>query len=124
MSWPVPGVTGTTMVTVRPAGWAWPGDGQSVGPSAATSNSRKLTATRNGIEHLRTDAQVYTYRRRLWHARQRCPVSDARDAFQHPLTRASETKGHREYMVLVPLIDRKFLNAFAAGGAGTSNRRH
>src|SRR5215470_6694258 len=71
MSCPVPGVTGTTMVTVRPAGWAWPGDGQSVGPSAATSNSRKLTATRNGIEHLRTDAQVYTYRRRLWHARVR-----------------------------------------------------
>src|SRR5262249_36598046 len=27
-------------------------------------------------------------------------------------------------MILVPLIDWKFLNAFAAGGAGTSNRRH
>jgi len=27
-------------------------------------------------------------------------------------------------MVLVPLIDLTFLNEFAAGGAGTSNRRH
>jgi hypothetical protein len=27
-------------------------------------------------------------------------------------------------MTLVPLFDLKFLNAFAAIGAGTSNRRH
>jgi len=27
-------------------------------------------------------------------------------------------------MILVPLIDLKFLTEFAAGGAGTSNRRH
>jgi hypothetical protein len=27
-------------------------------------------------------------------------------------------------MILVPLFDLKFLDGFAAGGAGTSNRRH
>jgi len=27
-------------------------------------------------------------------------------------------------MILVPLFDLKFLNEFAAGGVGTSNRRH
>jgi len=27
-------------------------------------------------------------------------------------------------MILVPLFDLKFLTEFAAGGAGTSNRRH
>jgi hypothetical protein len=27
-------------------------------------------------------------------------------------------------MILVPLFDLKFMNEFAAGGAGTSNRRH
>jgi hypothetical protein len=27
-------------------------------------------------------------------------------------------------MILVPLFDLKFLIEFAAGGAGTSNRRH
>jgi len=27
-------------------------------------------------------------------------------------------------MVLVPLFDLKFLNELAAGGVGTSNRRH
>src|SRR5262245_16649537 len=33
-------------------------------------------------------------------------------------------RGTSKYMILVPLIDLKFLNEFAAGGAGTSNRRH
>src|SRR5215470_9615802 len=68
MSWPVPGVTGTTMVTVRPAGWAWPGDGQKNGPNAKASSRTRLAATRDGIETLRNDGQVYTYPRRLWHA--------------------------------------------------------
>jgi hypothetical protein len=29
-----------------------------------------------------------------------------------------------KYMISVPLIDLKFLKELAAGGAGTSNRRH
>jgi hypothetical protein len=32
--------------------------------------------------------------------------------------------GTSKYLILVPLIDLKFLNEFAAGDAGTSNRRH
>ena len=32
--------------------------------------------------------------------------------------------GTSKYMILVPLIDLTFLNEFAAGDAGTSNRRH
>src|SRR5215510_7971628 len=33
-------------------------------------------------------------------------------------------KGTSKYMILVPLIDLKFLNERAASDAGTSNRRH
>ena len=33
-------------------------------------------------------------------------------------------RGTSNSMILVPLFDLKFLNEFAAGGAGTSNRRH
>src|SRR5262249_5813135 len=32
--------------------------------------------------------------------------------------------GTSKFMILVPLSDLKFLNEFAAGGVGTSNRRH
>src|SRR5258708_12696457 len=33
-------------------------------------------------------------------------------------------RGTSKFMILVPLFDLKFLNELAAGGAGTSNRRH
>src|SRR5262249_36493127 len=33
-------------------------------------------------------------------------------------------RGTSKFMILVPLFDLKFLDEFAAGGAGTSNRRH
>jgi len=35
-----------------------------------------------------------------------------------------KAKGTRNYKVLVPLVDLKFLNARAAADAGSSNRRH
>ena len=35
-----------------------------------------------------------------------------------------KAKGTSKSMILVPLFDLKFLIEFAAGGAGTSNRRH
>jgi hypothetical protein len=35
-----------------------------------------------------------------------------------------KAKGTSKHMILVPLFDLKFLIEFAAGGAGTSNRRH
>jgi hypothetical protein len=35
-----------------------------------------------------------------------------------------KAKGTGKSMILVPLFDLKFLIEFAAGGAGTSNRRH
>src|SRR5262249_38477179 len=47
-----------------------------------------------------------------------------RDTSQHPLTRTSEAKGTSKSMILVPLFDLKFLDEFAAGSVGTSNRRH
>jgi len=33
-------------------------------------------------------------------------------------------RGTSKHMILVPLFDLKFLNELAAGGVGTSNRRH
>src|SRR5205085_6748533 len=39
-------------------------------------------------------------------------------------TNFGSEKGTSNYMILVPLFDLKFLNELAAGGAGTSNRRH
>ena len=33
-------------------------------------------------------------------------------------------RGTSNSMILVPLFDLKFLTEFAAGGVGTSNRRH
>jgi hypothetical protein len=33
-------------------------------------------------------------------------------------------RGTSKSMIAVPLFDLKFLNEFAAGDAGTSNRRH
>src|SRR5262245_24900720 len=33
-------------------------------------------------------------------------------------------RGTSKFMILVPLFDLKFLDEFAAGGAGTSDRRH
>src|SRR5262245_46913182 len=33
-------------------------------------------------------------------------------------------RGTSKFMMLVPLFDLKFLDEFAAGGAGTSDRRH
>src|SRR5262249_36416175 len=33
-------------------------------------------------------------------------------------------RGTSKFMILVPLFDLKFLGEFAAGGVGTSNRRH
>jgi hypothetical protein len=35
-----------------------------------------------------------------------------------------KAKGTSKSMILAPLFDLKFLIEFAAGGAGTSNRRH
>jgi len=59
-----------------------------------------------------------------WNGRRLVPVSEVRDTSQHALTRTSETKGTSNSMILVPLFDLKFLTEFAAGGVGTSNRRH
>src|SRR3954469_11019686 len=45
----------------------------------------------------------------------------------HCSTTRHELRKHRgtsKFMILVPLFDLKFLDEFAAGGAGTSNRRH
>src|SRR3954466_13563066 len=53
-----------------------------------------------------------------------CPVSEVRDTPQHPLTRTSETKGHSQLYGSRAAFDSKFLTEFAAGGVGTSNRRH
>src|SRR5215211_6935205 len=52
-----------------------------------------------------------------------CPASAVRDTWQHPLTRTSEARGHQQAYVSAAL-DLKFLNEIAAGGVGTSNRRH
>src|SRR5882762_2967682 len=53
------------------------------------------------------------------------PLFKVRDTSQHPPTRTlRSTRGTAEYLILVPLIDLKFLNELAAGDAGTSNRRH
>jgi hypothetical protein len=41
--------------------------------------------------------------------------------FLHELRKQRGTSKH---MILVPLFDLKFLNEFAATGAGTSNRRY
>jgi hypothetical protein len=49
----------------------------------------------------------------------RCPASKARDPSRHALQRASQAKGTSKYLIPVPLIDLKFLIAFAAGAAGT-----
>src|SRR5262249_41557542 len=43
---------------------------------------------------------------------------------QHLLRRTSEAKGHSPIYGAGALFDLKFLDEFAAGGAGTSNRRH
>src|ERR1700704_268536 len=53
-----------------------------------------------------------------------CPVSEVRDTPQHTLTRTSETKGHSQLYGSRAAFDLKFLTEFAAGGVGTSNRRH
>src|SRR5712671_2506774 len=56
--------------------------------------------------------------------RHECPVSEVRDTPQHTLTRTSETKGHSQLYGSRAAFDLKFLTEFAAGGVGTSNRRH
>jgi hypothetical protein len=43
------------------------------------------------------------------------PASEVRHLSQHPLRRTSEAKGTSKYLILVPLIDLKFLKALAAG---------
>src|SRR4029077_7675914 len=53
-----------------------------------------------------------------------CPVSEVRNTSQHTLIRTSETKGHCNSMIQVPLFGLKFLTVIAAGRVGTSNRRH
>ena len=41
-----------------------------------------------------------------------------------PCHELRKQRGTSNSMILVPLFDLKFLNEFAASGAGTSNRRH
>src|SRR5262249_57034027 len=41
-----------------------------------------------------------------------------------PMTRTSEAKGHEQVYASRAAYDLKFLDKLAAGGAGTSNRRH
>src|SRR5262249_47131323 len=56
--------------------------------------------------------------------RHQCPASAVRASLQHPLHELRKQRGTSKSMVLVPLFDLKFLYEFAAGGVGTSNRRH
>jgi hypothetical protein len=53
-----------------------------------------------------------------------CPASEVRDTLQHLLTRTSEAIGHYQIFDSNAAFDLKFLEEIAAGGAGTSNRRH
>src|SRR5215510_949972 len=52
------------------------------------------------------------------------PDSEVRIILPQPRLRTSESKDTSNFMILVPLFDLKFLNERAAGGVGTSNRRH
>src|SRR5690348_4249931 len=54
-----------------------------------------------------------------------CPASEVRETSRHPSGTNFGSKGAlASILILVPLIDLKFLRELAANGAGTSNRRH
>src|SRR5262244_1706261 len=65
----------------------------------------------------------------------RCPVCRKADPARAPLPKfvihrgtlsheLRKQRGTSKHMILVPLFDLTFLNELAAGGVGTSNRRH
>ena len=52
------------------------------------------------------------------------PVSKVRNTSSALRYELRKQRGTSKYVILVPLIDLKFLKELAAGDAGTSNRRH